>query len=318
MKDSFGREINYLRISITDRCNLRCRYCIPEKGVKKLEHSDILTLEEIDEIVTSFVELGINKIRITGGEPLVRDGIVSLIHKIRKHEGVKEIALTTNGIYLKDMAKDLKEAGLNRVNISLDTMDEEKFAMMTRGGNLSDVLEGIERAKEVGLTPIKLNVVLIGGFNDDEIENFVALTKEEEIDVRFIELMPIGEASKWSLENFLSNDYVLQKVPNLIGETSTDPNSPAVYYRLPGAKGRVGLISPITCKFCSSCNRVRLTAEGKLKYCLHSNEEFDIKKVVREHGSIKEFVEQSIEQKPREHAIEEGDFVLRNMVQTGG
>lgn len=318
MKDSFGREINYLRISITDRCNLRCRYCIPEKGVKKLEHSDILTLEEIDEIVTAFVGLGINKIRITGGEPLVRDGIVSLIHNINKHEGIKEIALTTNGIYLKDMAKDLKEAGLNRVNISLDTMDEKKFSMMTRGGQLSDVLAGIERAKEVGLTPIKLNVVLIGGFNDDEIEKFVALTKDDKMDVRFIELMPIGEASKWSLDNFLSNDSVLQKVPSLIKEPSLDSSSPAVYYRLPGAKGRVGLISPITCKFCSSCNRVRLTADGKLKYCLHSDEEFDIKKVVREHCSIKEFIEQSIAQKPREHTIEEGNFVSRNMVQTGG
>ncbi len=318
MKDSYDREINYLRISITDRCNLRCKYCIPEQGVEKLEHSSILTLEEIDEIVEAFVELGINKIRITGGEPLVRNGAVSLIRKISQHEGIKDIALTTNGIYLKDMAKELKEAGLKRVNISLDTMNEKKFSMMTRGGHLSNVLEGIEKAKEVGLTPIKLNVVLIGGFNDNEIEDFIALTKDEEIDVRFIELMPIGEASSWSVDNFLSNDAVLQKVPSLIKEPCIDITSPAVYYRLQGAKGRVGLISPITCKFCSSCNRVRLTAEGKLKYCLHSNEEFDIKKVVREHGLIKEFIEQSIAQKPQEHTIEEGNFVLRNMVQTGG
>lgn len=189
---------------------------------------------------------------------------------------------------------------------------------MTRGGNLNDVLEGIERAKQVGLKPIKRNVVLIGGFNDDEIEVFVALTQDQEIDVRFIELMPIGEVATWSLDNFLSNDYVLQKLPSLIQEAVKEPGSPAVYYRLPGGKGRVGLISPISCKFCDSCNRIRLTAEGQLKYCLHSNEEFDLRTVLREKGSLKELIENSVLKKPLEHAIEQGSFISRNMVQIGG
>jgi cyclic pyranopterin phosphate synthase len=318
MKDSYGREVTYLRLSITDRCNLRCKYCMPEGGIKKLVHEDMLSLEEIDEIVAAFVDLGINKVRITGGEPLVRKGIITLIDKISRHSGITDLALTTNGIHLKAMAKELKEAGLTRVNISLDSLNDKKYAMMTRGGKLKNVLEGIEMAKQVGLTPIKLNVVLIGGFNDDEIENFVALTQDQAIDVRFIELMPIGEVATWSLDNFLPNDYVLQKVPDLIQEPSIELGSPAVYYRLPGGKGRVGLISPISCKFCDSCNRIRLTSEGQLKYCLHSDEEFDLKTVLREKGSLKEFIEYSILQKPREHSIEQGDFILRNMVQIGG
>lgn len=318
MKDSFGRDITYLRLSITDRCNLRCRYCMPAGGIEKLQHDSILSLEEIDEIVSAFVELGINKVRITGGEPLVRNGIISLIEKISRHSGIKDLALTTNGIHLKSMAKDLKEAGLTRVNVSLDSLNDKKYAQMTRGGKLKQVLEGIEMARQVGLTPIKLNVVLIGGFNDDEVEQFVALTQDQAIDVRFIELMPIGEVATWSLENFLSNDYVLQKVPSLIKELSTEIGSPAVYYRLPDGKGRVGLISPISCKFCDSCNRIRLTSEGKLKYCLHSNEEIDLRKAIKEKGSLKELIEYSILQKPLEHSIEEGQFISRNMVQVGG
>ncbi|PKM51941.1 MAG: GTP 3',8-cyclase MoaA [Firmicutes bacterium HGW-Firmicutes-7] len=318
MKDSYGREVNYLRLSITDRCNLRCKYCMPEGGIEKLEHDAILSLEEIDEIVGEFVELGINKVRLTGGEPLVRNGIISLIEKISRHSGITDLALTTNGIHLKAMAKDLKNAGLTRINVSLDSLNDKKYATMTRGGKLQDVLEGIEMAKKVGLTPIKLNVVLIGGFNDDEVENFVALTKDESIDVRFIELMPIGEVASWSLHNFLSNDYVLKKVPSLRKITASEPASPAAYYQLPGGKGRVGLISPISCKFCDTCNRIRLTSEGQLKYCLHSNEEFDLRTVLRNKGSLREIIEHSISQKPLEHSIEEGNFVSKNMVQVGG
>lgn len=318
MIDAFGREINYLRLSITDRCNLRCRYCMPEGGIEKLNHEAILSLEEIDEIVGTFVNLGINKIRLTGGEPLVRKGIVSLIEKIRKHDGIKDLALTTNGIHLKSMAADLKAAGLNRVNISLDSLNPQKYAMMTRGGKIQEVFEGIEMAKKVGLTPIKLNVVLIGGFNDDEIESFVALTKSEAIDVRFIELMPIGEVAEWSLDNFLPNEFVLEQIPELVPVNIDDLASPAKYYRLPNGVGRVGLISPISCKFCDACNRVRLTSEGKLKYCLHSNEEFDLSEVLRRKDSLKDFIEKSILKKPLTHMIEQGNFISRNMVQVGG
>lgn len=318
MKDAFGREVNYLRLSVTDLCNLRCKYCMPENGIQKLHHEDVLKIEEIDKIVSAFIKLGINKVRITGGEPLVRKGILSLIKSISSHPEIKDLALTTNGINLKSMAKDLKEAGLKRINVSLDSLDEKKYADMTRGGKLKDVIEGIKMAKKVGLTPIKLNVVLIGGFNDNEIKDFVNLTKDEDIDVRFIELMPIGEVAKWSFENFISNELVLKKVPELVKIENDDPNAPAVLYRLPGGKGRVGLISPISCKFCSSCNRIRLTSEGILKYCLHSDEEFDLKAALREGKSLTEFIEEVVLKKPKEHSIEEGNFVKRNMVQVGG
>lgn len=318
MKDAYGREVNYLRLSITDLCNLRCQYCMPINGIKKIAHEAILTMEELEEIVKTFAMLGVTKVRITGGEPLARKGIVTLIDKIKRLDTITEIALTTNGILLKDMAQDLKNAGLKRVNISLDSLDGKKYMMMTRGGKLKEVLQGIDKAREVGLTPIKLNVVLIGGFNDDEVEKFVRLTEDEALDVRFIELMPIGEVAKWSSEHFLPNDYVLKAVPELRKSEKLEPNAPAVYYQLPGAKGRVGLISPISCKFCNTCNRVRLTSGGKLKHCLHSEEESDLKEVLRNGGNLAELIQHAISKKPLEHFIEEGSFITRNMIQVGG
>ncbi len=318
MIDGYGRKINYLRLSVTDRCNLRCRYCMPEEGIEKLNHNDILSLEEINEIVSSFVSLGIDKIRVTGGEPLVRSGIVSLIKMIRMHPEIKDLALSTNGLLLKEMARSLKEAGLDRVNVSMDSLNPEKYFRMTRGGSLETVLEGIEEAKRVGLTPLKINVVIIGGFNDDEIVDFVRMTENEAIDVRFIELMPIGEVAKWSITNYLPNTVVLDKVPELIPVASEDPASPAKYYKLPNGKGKVGLISPISCKFCTNCNRIRLTSEGKLKYCLHSDEEFDLKKAMGDQLEITKFIQESVLKKPLEHQIGRGETVMRNMVQVGG
>ena len=318
MKDSFGREINYLRISLTDRCNLRCKYCMPECGVDKLEHKDILSLEEIYEITKSFVALGVNKIRLTGGEPLVRKGIVELISKISKLDGVRDIAMTTNGILLKRFAKDLKDAGLNRVNLSLDTLDPVKYKEITRGGDIEDFFAGIEEAKKVGLNPIKINSVLIGGFNDSEIERLVDLTMDEDIDVRFIELMPIGEAASWAEEKFVSNDTILKKIKSLKQVERKDPSSPAVYYKLPGAKGRVGIINPISCKFCQDCNRVRLTSEGMLKLCLHSNKEIDLKKALREGVDLESFILESILKKEESHHLEDGEYIDKNMNQIGG
>lgn len=318
MMDSFGRKINYLRISLTDRCNLRCKYCMPEEGIDKLLHEDILTLEEVYEITKVFVDLGVNKIRLTGGEPLARKGIVDLVSKVSKLDGVKDLAMTTNGILLKRFAKELKQAGLSRVNISLDTLDKDKYRSITRGGNLSDVLEGIEEAKLVGLIPIKINTVLIGGFNDDEIENLVYLTESEEIDLRFIELMPIGEASDWSLKKFISNDIILKKVNKLIPVPREDISSPAIYYKLPNGKGKVGIINPISCKFCANCNRVRLTSRGQLKLCLHSNVEIDIRESLRNGEDIKKLILKSIEKKEESHHLEDGKYIRRNMNQIGG
>jgi len=318
MIDSFGRKINYLRISVTDLCNLRCQYCMPEKGVCKVEHDEVLALEEIYKIAEVFISLGIDKIRLTGGEPLVRKGIVKLIADISNLGKVKDLAMTTNGVLLKKYAKDLKNAGLNRVNISLDTLNEDKYSEITRGGKLKDVLDGIEEAKVVGLLPIKLNVVLVGGFNVNEIKKFVYLTEKENIDVRFIELMPIGEAANWQVDKFTPNQVILDEVKELEKIENTDPSSPAIYYKLSNGKGKVGIINPISHKFCGDCNRIRLTAQGKLKLCLHSNDEIDLKEVLRSGGDIEKVIKESITYKPQEHHLEDGKYIEKNMFQIGG
>lgn len=318
MKDSFGRKINYLRVSLTDRCNLRCKYCMPKEGIDKCLHEDLLSLEEVYKIIESFVELGVDKIRFTGGEPLVRKGILELIRNVSKLEGIKDMGMTTNGILLKEMAGDLKDAGLGRVNISLDTLDPEKYRKITRGGDLQRVLEGIEEAKKVGLTPIKINTVLIGGFNEDEVEKLVELTRYDHIDVRFIELMPIGEASNWAEDKFVSNKSLLEKLDRLEPVKRDDISSPAIYYKLPGYKGKVGIINPISCKFCKNCNRVRLTSRGRLKLCLHSNREIDLKVPLRQGMDIKALIKKSINEKEESHHLEEGRYINRNMNEIGG
>lgn len=318
MKDSFGRDINYLRISITDRCNLRCKYCMPAHGIYKCNHNDLFSLEEIELIAKEFVKLGIEKIRITGGEPLIRKGVIKLISNLSKIEGLKDISMTTNGLLLERYAQDLKNSGLNRVNISLDTLNKEKYKIITRGGNLDKVFKGIKKAKEIGLTPIKINTVLIGGFNDDEIEDFVYLTSNENIDVRFIELMPIGEASKWANENFISSDEVLNRIKTLEKIKNHDLSSPALYYKLPEGKGRVGIINPISCKFCEYCNRIRLTSQGNLKLCLHSSREIDLKHAIRNGESINNIILNSILEKPESHRLEDGKYIEKNMNQIGG
>lgn len=320
MLDKEGREINYLRISVTDLCNLRCRYCIPEEGVEKKCHSNILSIEEMEEVVKVSSRLGVNKIRLTGGEPLVRKGIVELVQKISKVPGINEVAMTTNGILLKEYAKELKKAGLKRVNISLDTLNEDKYAYITRRGKLKDVLDGINEAKKVGLLPVKINTVLVKGFNDDEIEDFINLTMKDQVDIRFIELMPIGENGGWSKEHFISNETVLERYPDLVPVVSEDKSAPARYYKLSNAKGRIGLINPISSHFCSSCNRLRLTADGKIKPCLHSNEEIDIKTTLREKGDIMPILSKAIRVKPKEHHINDKDYtpINREMVRIGG
>lgn len=318
MIDFQGRSIQYLRLSVTDRCNLRCQYCMPEEGIEKLSHQDLLSLEELKTMVEELAKLGIKKVRITGGEPLVRNGISALIRDIKSVEGIQEIAMTTNGILLKPMLKSLKEAGLDRVNISLDTLKPDKYAQMTRGGDLQAVFEAIEEAKSLGMSPIKINVVLMKDFNDDEIEDFVNLTRLEPIEVRFIELMPIGEVSKWSKNQYLSNQVVLERVPSLMPIKNTNPSSPASYYRVDGALGKIGLISPMSCKFCEHCNRIRLTATGKLKTCLHTNEEVDLRPFLKEPEQMSLLASRAIFDKPKEHQLENGILLHKNMVEIGG
>jgi cyclic pyranopterin phosphate synthase len=275
MIDRFGREIKYLRISVTDRCNLRCKYCMPACGVEKLAHNDILRTEEIWEIAEAAADIGINKIRITGGEPLVRRDIVNLCAGIAKINGIDELAITTNGILLGEYASELKSAGVSRVNISLDTLDPDKYRQITRIGELASVLAGIDAANKAGLTPIKLNAVLIKGFNDDEIEDFARLTLENPIDVRFIELMPIGEGAELWESAYMPGEEVLNRIPEI--EPMRETGGVAKLYRLPGALGRIGIIASVSRQFCAECDKLRLTSIGNIKPCLHSSYEIPIR-----------------------------------------
>ncbi len=294
MKDQFGREITYLRVSVTDLCNLRCRYCMPD-GVCRKRHEDILSFEEITEIVAAAAQLGISKVRVTGGEPLVRRGCVELCRMIAGVEGIREIDLTTNGILLPRYAPALKEAGVTRVNISVDSLDPAKYREITGGGDLSAALAGVAAAAAAGLAPVKLNTVLIGGFNDDEIPAFVELTRKTPVELRFIELMPMG--GHFGRSAYLPGDTVLQQVPEL--EPLPENGGVARLYRLPGGLGRVGLISPLSRHFCASCNRLRLTSEGYLKPCLHSDQEICVR---GKHGEeLLSTLRQAIYAKPRMH-----------------
>jgi len=283
--DNFGREISYLRVSITDRCNYRCIYCQSEKEFEFIPHQEILRFEEIVEIVQEAVNLGITKVRITGGEPLVRKGIVNFIKQLRKIDRLEDISLTTNGFFLSEYAEKLKDAGLNRVNISLDSLQEEKYKKITRGGSLERALKGINFALKARLLPIKINTVLLRGINDDEVEDFVRLALERPLNIRFIEFMPSGEEVINEFKNkFISVQEIKEK---LIRKYLLNPikistaNGPAKYYQIKGGQGTIGFITALSQHFCKTCNRIRLTSEGKLRPCLFSNTEVDIKQAIR-------------------------------------
>ena len=317
MIDSYGRNIDYIRISVTDRCNLRCIYCMPEDGIVKRAHDEMMTAEETIDAVKAAVSLGIKKIRITGGEPLVKRGIVKLCDAISAIEGVEELCITTNGTLLPKFGKELREAGVSRVNISLDTLDPDKYREITRVGELSEALTGIDAAFEAGFDNIKINNVLMGGFNDDEIEDFVKLTVDRPIEVRFIELMPIGGGMDFDRSGFISCQQVLSKVPEL--EPLEHSEGVAVLYRLPGAKGRVGLIRPISCEFCGDCNKIRLTSDGMLKPCLHSDAELCIKGLQLD--EMTEVMKRAVLQKPEMRDALDADnpsHAGRNMNSIGG
>jgi cyclic pyranopterin phosphate synthase len=297
MKDTFARNINYLRVSVTDRCNLRCAYCMPTEGICKVTHRDILSYEEIVEIVRAAADLGIDKVRITGGEPLIRPGVAGLCRAVADIPGIREVVVTTNGILLADLARDLKSAGVSRVNVSLDTLDREKYRTITGGGDLGRVLDGLRAAYDAGLGPLKLNCVLMGGFNDDEIGDFVALTRDYPLDVRFIELMPMGPGASFPETAFLPGAVVLDRCPAL--QPLPADGGVAQLYGLPDGKGRVGLINPLSCQFCGQCNRIRLTPEGALKPCLHSDSEIRVRGL---HGdALRDAITAAILGKPQQH-----------------
>ena len=325
LSDSFQRPINYLRISVTDRCNLRCTYCMPAAGVSLASHRDILTYEEIYTIAKAAAELGIDKIRITGGEPLVRSGLPKLIQMLAQIDTMDEIALTTNGTLLSRYAAELKSAGLRRVNVSLDTLRQEKFKLITRGdNNLGDVLKGIEVARSVGLNPVKLNTVVMAGINDDELLDFATKTINEEWHVRFIELMPLVDEETIAAQ-FVSVIEVRQRL-ELLGELESclpsAGNGPAKYFRFPHAKGTIGFITPVSEHFCFNCNRLRLTADGKLRLCLLSDDEVDLKQPLRSgisSAGLKELIEEAVARKPLRHHLAEGDAPKgRPFCQVGG
>lgn len=283
--DNFGREISYLRVSITDRCNYRCIYCKPEEQFEFIPHEEILRYEEIVEIIEESVNLGVTKVRITGGEPLARKGVVDFIKKLREIKKLEDISLTTNGFFLSEYAEKLKDAGLNRVNISLDSLQEEKYKKITRGGSLEKALKGIDSALKAGLLPIKINTVLIRGINYDEVEDFVRLTLGRSLNIRFIEFMPSGEVLKDNYrDKFIS---VLEIKESLAEKYSFKPidinsgNGPAKYYQIKDGQGTIGFITALSQHFCKTCNRIRLTSEGKLRPCLFSNMEVDIKQAIR-------------------------------------
>jgi molybdenum cofactor biosynthesis protein A len=313
MKDRFGRNITYLRISVTDLCNLRCKYCMPESGVKSLCHSDILSIEEIVEIVKVASKNGIKKIRLTGGEPLVRRGFINLCKQISEINEIEDIAITTNGVYLKEMADELFENKVRRINFSLDTLVKEKYNEITRRNDFEKTMESLFYVIKKGFK-VKINVVLIGGFNDDEIQDFVNLANDYDLEVRFIELMQIGETANWSKDKFVSNKIVLEKVPELEFD---GVSGVAKIYKIKGQKGRIGLISPISCSFCEDCNRIRLTSDGKLKPCLHSKDEINLKGLSGE--ELEEVFKRGIYEKPEKHHLEDGKSEsARDMNKIGG
>ena len=316
MRDRFGREITYLRLSVTDLCDLRCRYCMPEEGVPKKDHGAMLTEDEMILAVEAAASLGITKLRITGGEPLVKKNILSICRRAARVPGIREVCLTTNGVRLPALAVPLREAGVKRLNISLDTLDPEKYARITRCGNLADVLTGIRAALGAGYVKIKLNAVLIGGFNDDEIEDLAGLTLRYPLDVRFIELMPMGTGG-FGREAYLPAAAVTEKLPALA--PAAGDGGVAKLYRLPGALGNVGLISPVSAHFCGSCSRLRLTADGNLKPCLHSAGEYPLKGLDR--AGMAEVMREAILGKPEWHgALDYGNTTKsrRNMNRIGG
>ncbi len=327
--DGHGRKHDYLRISITDRCNLRCVYCMSEEGVEQTCHSSILSYEEILNVVSAGAELGISKIRITGGEPLVRKNVVELIKGLAAIPGINDLAMTTNGILLPRFAAELKEAGLDRVNISLDTLQTELFREITRCGELKYALEGIEAALENDLHPVKLNTVLMKGINDGEVLDFIRLVREKPLHVRFIEYMPIGDHDQAYKDHYLPLSFIedtaqkaglpLSPVPLLGGA------GPAESYTIPDGLGTIGLIHPISKHFCDTCNRLRLTSEGNLKACLYWQDEKPVQPVLDDKQALQELIKEVLSNKPVEHQmaadgkcgiVKSGS--MRGMSQTGG
>lgn len=318
LTDNYSRVIDYLRISITDKCNLRCIYCMPSDGVAPAQHTDILSYEEIIRVAKVAAGLGVRKIRLTGGEPLIRKNLSYLVSSLKKITGIEELSLTTNGLLLARHAAGLAHAGLDRVNISIDSLRPVRFREITRGGDLDIVLKGLQAAERAGLVPIKINMVPVRGMNEDEIIDFARITIDSDHHVRFIECMPTGSVSFWSPQKYITTNEIKDIIETLgpLSPVRVRKNGPSKYYRLEGAKGVIGFISALTHHFCSDCNRLRLTSDGKLRPCLFSETEIDLRSALRNGSSdqeIERLLKLSIEVKPKEHQLNEkgsGDTVF--------
>ena len=331
MLDAYGRRIEYLRVSVTDRCNLRCFYCMPYKGVpEKFSHGDMMTYEEMTRAIGCATSLGFRKIRVTGGEPLVRKGLAGFLATLSQMEGISEVTLTTNGTLLEENLEGLWEAGVRRLNISLDTLKPERFSAITRGGDLETVWNGLRAALERGFSPVKLNTVAMRGLNDDEWESLANLSVEYPVHVRFIELMPLGSdlgtgsgaRERWR-QMFVPAAEVQDRIEKAgrLEPIHVVGNGPARYFRMPGALGTVGFISAMSCHFCSSCNRLRLTSNGRLNPCLAGDAEIDLLGAIRKGASdeeIKALIEDAVLKKPLEHHMTCGEGGRRLMSRLGG
>lgn len=325
MKDKYGRDINYMRISVTDRCNLRCRYCMPEGGVESIGHDEVLRFDEILKIVKIAADLGIETVKITGGEPLVRKEIASLIGDIKALDGINKVTLTTNGSLLEGNLRELVSAGLDGVNISLDTLDARKYRELTGGGDVEKVKCAIRKCDEYPRLKTKVNVVSIFGFNDDEITSFGQIAAEHAIDVRFIEMMPMGMGKGFDT---VYQNTVMECLQERFGKATLTRgkrgSGPAVYYDFEGFKGKIGFISPMSHRFCERCNRIRLTADGRLKPCLQYGCGADLKVVLRcgtSDAALEEMIRAAIFEKPRRHEFCSGGVTseeTRFMSEIGG
>lgn len=315
MLDGEGRLIEYLRLSVTDRCNCRCTYCMPAGGVPMLGHKDILSFEELTEVVGACAQLGVRKVRLTGGEPLVRRGLPELVRMIRAVPGVEELAMTTNATLLAPVAAELHHAGLDRLNVSLDTLDAARYAELTRGGSLEDVLAGLAAARDAGFSRTKVNCVLMGGVNDADVPRLAELARTEPIDVRFIELMPMGPCAGWPKARFVPAETVLEAVPGLV---PLRRDGVAELWHAPGWVGNVGLIRPMSHRFCDGCSRIRVTADGRLKPCLHSAAEIPLRGL---HGeALLSELRRGIAAKPAYHHMDQdhASQSARDMNEIGG
>ena len=315
MLDSFGREIDYLRISITDRCNYRCLYCMPEQGIEKKQHSDILSFESILKIVKALSKVGIKKVRVTGGEPMVRKGCLSFVNELSSIPGINDVCLTTNGFYLYDAKQELKNTKIDMLNVSLDTLNELTYNKITRGGDLKKVLKGLEIAKGIGIKEIKINAVLMKGVNDNTIRKFAEFGKANNFKVRFIEIMPFSVNN--SFEKYgITADEIIKKYGLIRTEDKDYSNNIETYVFDDGLE--VGFIRPISKKFCEKCNRLRLTADGKLLLCLHGSAYVDLKDILDDDKALDEAIQKAIAEKPKEHNINLGQIQQRDMNRIGG